>query len=75
MNDVRRAGGDVGATRSQGMRTGVSQGSTPHNLCPETTLDKEGEPREAQAEREALNGFKGAPTLELMEGGNGYLRA
>ena len=38
-------------------------------------LDKEEEPGEAQEEGEALNGFKGAPSLESMEGGNGYPRA
>mmetsp|Transcript_6515 Transcript_6515/g.16086 ORF Transcript_6515/g.16086 Transcript_6515/m.16086 type:complete len:538 (+) Transcript_6515:78-1691(+) len=38
-------------------------------------LDKEEEPGEAQEEGAALNGFKGAPSLESMEGGNGYPRA
>ena len=42
-------------------------------------LDKEEElehsPGAGREEGEVLNGFKVAPTLESMEGGNGYARA
>ena len=41
------------------------------------SLDKEGElsPATEQDAHEVIDGFKVAPTLELMEGSNGYARA